>query len=269
MSLLTILLVGCGKTGENQQLSLENEYSSENSNIRSTENVIIYDEKILEEEVLDDTKAESIEDNISTNDSVEVYNTWEDAYRDIIHNMDSHLVDPYDLRSEPDNIIFIGIHDFDSDSIPELVIGDLVSIAIFTYENNNAKKITDLFELESWGALNGVIIIDNMLFIEKAGSDGCGYAGFTYHEGEYITGMYDDYSSETAYINGKEVSGEEFRQLFNITEFYVHEGRHKNIILPGNNWFQCIMREDENKGTIIINKEEVEIDNLDFSILQY
>ena len=63
---------------------------------------------------------------------------WEDAYKEIVRNMESYLADPYVLRQElkqvnSDSYIgYIGIHDFDNDGVPELIIGDTVSIGIFT-----------------------------------------------------------------------------------------------------------------------------------------
>lgn len=226
------------------------------------------EENLIVEEELDDTKAEPIKDTMPTNDSIEVYGNWEDAYSNIILNIESNLVDPYNLRTRPNKYFYIGIHDFDNDNIPELVIGDSLTAAIFTYENNTTKKIADLYGPEDRGCINGLNFTDNKLFLVNNGSDGSGYVGFTYHEGEYVTGIYDDYSPKVAYINEKKVSGEEFRQLFNITEFYEHE-HLKNIVLPENRRIEYIIMEEENKGTLIINEEEIEIDNLDFSILQW
>ena len=87
---------------------------------------------------------------------------WEDAYKEIVCNMESYLADPYVLRQElkqvnSDSYIgYIGIHDFDNDGVPELIIGDTVSIGIFTYEDGMIKKIADLYEPEDWGGINGV-----------------------------------------------------------------------------------------------------------------
>ena len=72
---------------------------------------------------------------------------WEDAYKEIVCNMESYLADPYVLRQElkqvnSDSYIgYIGIHDFDNDGVPELIIGDTVSIGIFTYERSEERRV--------------------------------------------------------------------------------------------------------------------------------
>lgn len=195
---------------------------------------------------------------------------WEDAYRDIIYNIDKMLADPYDLRLSigSNEYFYIGIHDFDDNGVPELIIGDSISVAVFTYENNRSKKVADLYEPEDRGGINGLHFNDNMLFLSNAGSDGCGYVGFTYDRGKYITGIYDDYEPEVAIINDKKVSGEEFRQQFNLTEF--RQGKNiKNVIPPENSRIEYIKIEYESKGTLIIKEEKMKIDELDFSILQW
>ena len=92
-------------------------------------------------------------------------------------------------------------------------------MAIFTYTNGTSKKVADLYEPVNWGGINGLCYKDNKLLLVNAGSDGCGYVGFTYDKGKYLTGIYDDYNPEVATINEKKVKGEEFRKQFNLTEF--------------------------------------------------
>lgn len=98
---------------------------------------------------------------------------WEDAYKEIVRNMESYLADPYILRQELDRadsdicIGYIGIHDFDDGGVPELIIGDTVSIGIFTYEDGMVKKIADLYEPEDWGGINGVHYRENTIILVK------------------------------------------------------------------------------------------------------
>ena len=72
---------------------------------------------------------------------------WKDAYKENILNMESYLAVPYIFRQEPDRVNsdfcigYIGIHDFDDDSVPELIIGDDVSVGIFTYDNSIVKRL--------------------------------------------------------------------------------------------------------------------------------
>ena len=119
----------------------------------------------------------------------------EDAYKEIVRNMESYLADPYILRQELDRadsdicIGYIGIHDFDDDGVPELIIGDTVSIGIFTYEDGMIKKIADLYEPEDWGGINGVHYRENTIILVNNGSDGSCYVCLSYHDGEYVTGF--------------------------------------------------------------------------------
>lgn len=106
---------------------------------------------------------------------------WEDSYKKIIRNMESYLADSYIFRQESDGIKsdscigYIGIHDFDDDSVLELIIGDDVSVGIFTYDNGIVKKIADLYEPEDWGCINGVHYKDNTVILINSGSDGSCY----------------------------------------------------------------------------------------------
>ncbi len=147
---------------------------------------------------------------------------WEDAYKEIVRNMESYLADSYIFRQEPDRansdscIGYIGIHDFDDDSVPELIIGDVVSIGIFTYEGGMVKKIADLYEPEDWGCINGVYYKDNTIILVNNGSDGSCYVCPSYHDGEYVTGVFDEYNLDTVTANGKEVAEEKFKIWFDL-----------------------------------------------------
>lgn len=149
---------------------------------------------------------------------------WEDAYKEIVRNMESYLADPYIFRQESDRVNsdscigYIGIHDFDDDSVPELITGDEVSVGIFTYDNGIVKKISDLYEPEDWGYINGVYYKDNTIILINSGSDGSCYVCLSYHDGEYITGVFDEYNPDMATVNEKEVTEEEFKMWFDLAE---------------------------------------------------
>lgn len=112
----------------------------------------------------------------------------------------------------------MGFHDFDQDGIPELILGDGVSVGVFTYKNNTVEKVTDLYEPEDWMAINGLHYKNNSIVLESNGSDGSGYVCFTYYEGEYITGFHDDYNPKEATLNNKKTTYEEFSKLFSIED---------------------------------------------------
>ena len=110
----------------------------------------------------------------------EIHEGWKDAYKEIIRNMDSYLSDPYIERSSSESnvdsvIAHVGIHDFNNDNIPELIIGDLVSVGVFTFEDGIAKKIADLYEPEDWCFISSVYYKDNTIVLVNSGSDGSCY----------------------------------------------------------------------------------------------
>lgn len=158
------------------------------------------------------------------NENPHIVPEWEDAYKEIVRNMESYLADPYIFRQELNQINsdscigYIGIHDFDDDSVPELIIGDDVSLGIFTYDNGIVKKISDLYEPEDWGYINGVYYKDNTIILINSGSDGSCYVCLSYHDGEYITGVFDEYNPDMATVNEKEVTEEEFKMWFDLAE---------------------------------------------------
>lgn len=160
----------------------------------------------------------------------EIHERWEYAYKEIICNMDRYLSDPYIERSssesDVDSVIgYVGIHDFNHDNIPELIIGDLVSVGVFTFEDGVAKKIADLYEPEDWCYISGVYYKDNTIVLVNSGSDGSCYVCFTYDDGEglgrggiYVTGIYDEYNHMgAAVINGGVVAEETFKERFHLT----------------------------------------------------
>lgn len=195
---------------------------------------------------------------------------WEDAYKEIVRNMESYLADPYIFRQEPDwvnsdsCIGYIGIHDFEDDSVPELIIGDEVSVGIFTYDNGIVKKIADLYEPEDWGCINGVHYKDNTVILINSGSDGSCYVCLSCRDGEYITGAFDEYNPETATVNGKEVTEEEFKKCFNLTEL------SEDSSIPRSR----IKKENGTAAALVINvlqkdDEYIPVEDLDFNAVEW
>ena len=195
---------------------------------------------------------------------------WEDAYKEIVRNMESYLADPYILRQEQERadndscIGYIGIHDFDDDSVPELIIGDDVSVGIFTYYNGSVKKIADLYEPEDWGCINGVHYKDNTVILINSGSDGSCYVCLSCHDGEYITGVFDEYNPDTATVNGKEVTEEEFKMWFDLV------GLSRDSSIPRSR----MKKEDGIVTALVIDAirqedEYILIEDLDFSAIKW
>lgn len=172
---------------------------------------------------------------------------WQSAYKDIISHGGGHLPDPYKLRGEDglNSSIYLGIHDFNGDGIPELMLGDGISLSVYTYENHGLKKEADLYEPEGWYIINELYLQNNCLILVSNGSDGCGYVGFTWQNGAYITGTHDDYNPDRSYLNDAETTYIAFDDIFHITEL---EDNCKKSLIKRNresgdftgNWFNVI-----------------------------
>lgn len=181
---------------------------------------------------------------------------WQDAYRTILCDLENYLSDPYELRWGLNENVYLGIHDFDNDNIPELIIGDSVSVAVFTYRNGEAAKIADLYEPDYWGGINQLFYRNNTLVLVSNGSDGNGYVCFTYEKGDYIKGFYDDYNQEIGIINESQVSKEDFEQVFILDELLQNSSVTYSQINMDNK-------------TVIVNDNVVEIDKLDLTVIQW
>ncbi len=266
MFLFLFCLTGCQKI------------NSENEGVKQEQDIV---EKITEAEdlaVIEETESSAANVNeaegteSTEEDETEINVTWQDAYKNIISNIPSNLADPYNFLSEFgfNGDAYVGIHDFDNNNIPELIIGEATSVAVFTYEEGKAEKVADLYETEDWGGINWLCYQDNHLVLMSCGNGenaGDGWVCFTYEQGEYITGFYDDYQPNKATINGEPVSKEEFLQQFDI--FKLKENNH----LAFNNWQNSTIQycevNDEDEIRLAGNDEWIAIDDLDFSLIEW
>lgn len=180
---------------------------------------------------------------------------WESAYRNILRELDNRLADPYGLRVEPNICVYAGVHDFDGDGVPELIAGDCVSVGVFTYQGGTAEKITDLYDPEMRGNINALHCKGNTLALVTAGPDGNRYVCFTFQEGAYLSGTYDEHDPNTADFCGEPVSTEDFGGQFSF------DGLSEETRIA------YIQRTDENSLTI--NGIQVSVDNLDFRSLEW
>lgn len=207
LSVICIIAAGCNHNSSlNQSGSTENEYSTEGNPVQQTSagNPALN----LETSTQD---MNTIPQTGSNNKDM----NWQPVYRNVIANAKDYELDPYNLKAGFNQHLYLGLHDFNGDNVPELIFGDGEALSIFTVEDNSLKKIADLVMTEEWGAINGVSLKDNTLLLVSAGSDGCGYECFTYTD-KYITGFYSDYDPEVATINGKSTSSDEFTKLFDL-----------------------------------------------------
>ncbi len=204
-------------------------------------------------------------------DVTEISVTWQDAYKNIIRNIQSNLADPYNFMSDFgfSGWAYVGIHDFDNNNIPELIIGSVESVAVFTYEEGKAEKVADLYETEDWGGINYLCYKDNHLVLMSCGNGenaGNGYVCFTYEQGEYVTGFYDDYQPDKATINGEPVSKEEFPLQFDILK--LKENNHIEFNWRNSAIAYCKVN-DEDEILLADSDEWIAIDDLDFSLIEW
>lgn len=202
-------------------------------------------------------------------DVTEISVTWQDAYKNIIRNIQSNLADPYNFMSEFgfNGYAYVGIHDFDKNDIPELIIGSSTSVAVFAYEEGKAEKVADLYETEDWGGINYLCYKDNHLVLMSCGNGenaGNGYVCFTYEQGEYITGFYDDYQPDEATINGEPVSKEEFLLQFDVLK--LKENNHIEFNWRNSAIAYCKVN-DEDEIMLAGSDEWIAIDDLDFGLI--
>lgn len=156
---------------------------------------------------------------------------WQSAYLEIICNMQEYLVDIDDYRSNPelynpmDDWVYLGIHDFNDDDIPELLVGDTLTMAVFTFTDGKPEKIVDLYneyDPSSW-CINGVDFKDNSVSLGCSGSGGTTFVNFGYLDGQYVLGHYSEINLPSVVrINGEESTLEEMNRIY-TTDYALRE----------------------------------------------
>lgn len=170
------------------------------------------------------------EDSVIKLYTSESYEGWEKAYENVILNAEDYLSDLelHEIRDLDSNseslVLYLEIHDFNSDGVPELVLSDKMFIGIYTFEDSYVKRIAHLYVDEYMYGVNGCHYAQNCIYFQSDGSDGSSYLCCTFYDGEYVTGFYDDYQPERYILNKKEVSNESFNHVFNMNEMkdYQH-----------------------------------------------
>ena len=130
------------------------------------------------------------------------YPGWKDAYESMVHSWD---------KITHDKFMILATHDFDEDEIPELIISDdNYEIAIYSFNGLALVKVGSI----SW--VGGVYFTDNTLMSVFGHMDGCFYHCFTYRDGEYLIGSYDDFHPDRAEINYEEVTSDFFKEIYPV-----------------------------------------------------
>lgn len=171
--------------------------------------------------------------------------SWQEAYRKVIQSDRNNLLaDPDHIRSLVEGTwVYIGIHDFEEDGTPELVFGDCVSLAVFTYSNGCIKKIQDICFPGTVWCVNGVCFQGNALRAECNGSGGSAYVNFGYFDGQYLMGRYTEQSPDIpCTVNETVCTLEEFTRIYplNETEYSDYLSgvlkEKANLIHNGSEW---------------------------------
>ncbi len=164
--------------------------------------------------------------------------TWKSAYLEVIYHLWDYLAPRYEplngeeTRKKSDDpmnltIFYLGLHDFDGDGILELITGDDLGLAVFTYEDGNVKKIADLCDpdLSAIWCVNGVSFRNNSIQVECDGSGGINYVNFGYIEGEYVLGHCNQRTPTIPItINGREATLEEMDRIYKLDYDKREEG---------------------------------------------
>lgn len=150
--------------------------------------------------------------------------TWQEAYLQIIWNLPDYLADVFmsegdrenpDLYDPENNSVHLGIHDFDEDGTPELIAGDGLSLAVFTFAGGQAEKLADLYYPGVVWCVNGVQFRDHSVSVTCAGSGGNDYVQFGYIDGEYKLGLYSERSYPSDVLINREISTlEEMNRIY-------------------------------------------------------
>ena len=177
--------------------------------------------------------------------------SWQGAYGKIlIRDPADYLGNAAGIRSEhePTNLaeqwIYLGIHDFDGDSIPELMIGDDVSLAVFAYYYGSAEKIANLYYPGSNWFVNGVYFEGNSLDVQCNGAGVSTFVNFGFSNGRYLLGLYDEMSGSDVIINGKISTLEEMNRIYPIDQAQISEEERKEqmkLLYEAGSWTLSFM----------------------------
>lgn len=151
--------------------------------------------------------------------------TWQSAYLEILyHLLDNlgpyYLFDGTDLRSDEDSLnqlIYLGLHDFENDGTFELIAGDTISMALFTYKDGQAEKIAHLYYPDILWCIDGVYFKDNSISLNCDGSDGSDFVNFGYLDGEYLLGLYSEpHGNGRITINDTECTYDDVNRIYTL-----------------------------------------------------
>lgn len=157
--------------------------------------------------------------------------TWQEAYSLYLLTADraKYLEDPDGLRDYPETDIYLGLHDFDSDGTPELIFGDGVSAAVFTFLDGRMMKIADICYPGTVWCVNGICFGENSMAAVCNGSGGSAFVVFGCMDGAYQLGRYTQLCDLEPTINGRACSVEDIQKI-HTTDWQILENETKERI---------------------------------------
>lgn len=173
--------------------------------------------------------------------------TWQEVYKQILLSDPQNYLEDADTGCNPeDRRLYLGIHDFDSDDCPELIIGDPGSAAVFTFIDGEAQKLADLCIPDTVWCINGLHARGNSISTQCNGSTGSNFVNFGFLDNEYVLGIYTELCNEydPPVINGEPGTLDQMNRIYSTdyTSFseedrkelirLVREGEHWAIHLP-------------------------------------
>ena len=166
--------------------------------------------------------------------------TWQEAYLSIIKcDRQQLLVDSENARYPGDTYIYLGIHDFDGDGTPELIFGDGVILAVFTFSEGQVERIADLYFPGIVWCVNGIAIHGNGMSVMCDGSGGTDYVNFGYIDGEYVLGLYAPRAHMEPTINGEVCTVDDINRIHttDYNEMAPEEFREKiQLVFENGQW---------------------------------
>ena len=190
--------------------------------------------------------------------------TWQDVYRQIILS-DPHNYLAVELSSEidmEDRQLYLGIHDYDCDGTPELIIGDSWAAAVFTYADGQAEKLADLCIPDTVWCINGLYARGNSVSVQCDGAGGIDFVNFGFLDGEYVLGIYTGLSDayDPPLINGKAGTIDQMNRIYPTDYASYSENDRKELVR--------LVREDDrwaihlSSGEILTLDESFDFDRL-------
>ena len=156
--------------------------------------------------------------------------TWQEAYTYVLmDNRVKYLEDPNGLRDYQETDMYLGLHDFDGDGTPELIFGDGISAAVFTFLDGQLMKIADICFPGTVWCVNGICFGGNSLAALCDGSGGSSFVLFGYIDGAWQLGRYTQLCDMAPTVNGRTATVEDIEKI-HTTDWQILETEIKEPV---------------------------------------